>query len=269
MGEIDGDRPNGAEFTRVGDILAGMQPGAEIPVGPAVDRPRVCPACRGTGWLYPVIDGKPAYDRVISCECQAAAVRQQRFRASRLSEWQEYRLYNFNVRPGTDFAYQRALEMAKGKPRHHFLTLAGETGTGKTHLTKAIGVEWIERLAGTVLYVKVADVLDELRRGYDDKGSQPDEMSGFDRLMEWLKRVGLLIMDDLGVEKTTEWSSDKLDSIIDFRYEKGLATVLTTNLAPSQLGSRIESRLMGGVVVRIKAPDYRQIQAKQRKAGVK
>jgi len=267
MGELN-DRVNRAEFTKVGDIIAGMPAGSEIPVGPAVDRPSVCPACGGTGWLYPVIGGKVIYNRMISCECQAEAIKQQRFRTSRLPELidgKPPRFDNFDVRPGTETAYRRALEMAKGAAPHHFLTLAGETGTGKTHLAIAIGREWLEGGRGRVLYVKVADVLDELRRGYDDR--EPGEMSGFDRLMEWLKHVDLLIMDDLGVEKTTDWSSDKLDSIIDYRYEKGLTTVLTTNLAPSQLGSRIESRLRGGVVVRIKALDYRQIQAKRRKSA--
>lgn len=268
MESVTPDR--GGEFEPVKDILARItgQPGESIPAAPAE---AACPICRGTGWLHRVTPaGKVLFDQVVSCQCRAAETRVVSVRLSRLPTEDSARLSNFQVIKGTEVAFRAAVRMADGTAPHHFLTLAGLTGRGKTHLARGIGWAWIEQARGTVLYFKVAAFLDELRKGYDRKPENQGEMSGFDRLMDRASRVKLLILDDLGVEKSTEWSIDKLDSIIDYRYENRLATVITTNLAPGQLGARIESRLKGGVSVTIESNrDYREIQAKQRKGETK
>lgn len=260
----------GREFEPVKDILSRITglPDESVPAAPAE---LACPICRGIGWLHPVTPaGKVLFNQVVSCQCRAGETRIVSVRLSRLPADDSARLSNFQVIKGTEAAFKAAVRMADGTAPHHFLTLAGLTGRGKTHLARGIGWVWIEQAKGTVLYFKVAAFLDELRKGYDGKAEYEGEMSGFDRLMDRVSRVKLLILDDLGVEKSTEWSIDKLDSIIDYRYENRLATVITTNLAPGQLGARIESRLKGGIIVTIESSrDYREIQAKQRKGVAK
>jgi hypothetical protein len=70
----------------------------------------------------------------------------------------------------------------------------------------------------------------------------------------------LLILDDLGTEKLTDWAAEKLDTLIDHRYIKGLPLVVTTNVPAAQLSPRIASRLQDrrlGRVVTLSGPDYR------------
>lgn len=181
-----------------------------------------------------------------------------------LNTWRTHRLSNFLSRPGTERAYQAALDFAAGKAKHHFLTFGGETGRGKTHLALGIAWHWLENDMGLVKYYQVETLLDELRRGYGV--TDPDRQYTFDQLMKWLKIVDLLVLDDLGVEKPTEWAAAKLDSIIDYRYLNGRKTVFTTNLGTSALASRGEerlaSRLQEGVVEVLKCDDYRLIKGK-------
>lgn len=170
------------------------------------------------------------------------------------------RLFNFIPRKGTQEAYRAALAFCARTLPHHFLTLIGETGTGKTHLALGVAWHWLENDMGLVLYFNTAELLDELRRGYGT--SSPETQFNFDTFMKWLKTVELLVLDDLGVEKPTEWAAEKLDIIVDQRYLNDKPTVFTTNLSANALDARgqkrLASRLSEGTVVVLKSDDYRK-----------
>lgn len=170
---------------------------------------------------------------------------------------------------------QAAFDIAKGflKSDVWSLTLVGEPGRGKTFLAMAIGNYALDRSnyyddAGyPVIYYQVEDLLDELRAGYNYKGphyGDDDDRQGsepsYDGVMSDVLNIRLLILDDLGAEKRTEWASGKLDQIIDTRYREGRKTVVTTNVLPEKLGARISSRLKEGYRVVVKGPDYRVLQ---------
>lgn len=184
-----------------------------------------------------------------------------------IGTWQSHRLFTFIQRKGTEKAYSAALSFVSGQAGHHFLTLVGEPGTGKTHLALGIGWHWLEHDLGLVKYYQAESLLDELRRGY--YAGDPNRMQDLDLLMKWLKTVDLIILDDLGVEKPTEWAAAKLDTIIDHRYLNSKLTVVTTNLDPSAFASRGEARLVSrlseGIIEILECDDYRRIKAKLRK----
>jgi len=174
-----------------------------------------------------------------------------------------HKLQTFLPPKGSEEAHQAALDFVSGNAKHYFLTFVGEPGRGKSHLALGIGWHWLENNLGLVKYYQVESLLDDLRHGF--RADTDEKAQQFDELLERIKEVPLLILDDLGVEQSTPWARAKLDEIIDYRYIRWEKTVLTTNLAPAKLQDRIASRLQEGIVVVLEGGDYRLVKAKLRR----
>ncbi len=104
------------------------------------------------------------------------------------------------------------------------------------------------------IFLTVPDLLDWLRYSYDSTDAT------FEQRFEEIRNVNLLVLDDLGAHNATQWAAEKLFQVIDYRYTRKLATVVTTNLDLEDLDDRIRSRLQDPdlvTTVRITAPDYR------------
>jgi len=181
-------------------------------------------------------------------------------------------LMQFLPGKGTQKAYNAALNFVanpqdRPSPReHHFLTFVGEPGRGKTHLALGIGWQWLGNNMGLVKYWQVSELLDAMRAEYDST-PQDSYSNATPGAFEQAKKVSLLILDDLGVEKSTEWAVDKLDTLINHRWLEELPTVFTTNLAPGQLQPRLRSRIKEGVTVTLDGIDYREYKAKMRRGN--
>lgn len=166
--------------------------------------------------------------------------------SKRLHTWEDLGIVSLSQ------AYYAAKDMARGNlTRGNFLVLAGPTGVGKSHLAMAIAWEWFED-GFSVLFTRVDDLLDELRRGYDD--------GSYHQRLESVRRRGLLVLDDLGTEHAKDWAGEKVDRIVDWRYSARMPLVVTTNAKSEELAPRVASRLADhscSVVVQIDAEDYR------------
>lgn len=135
------------------------------------------------------------------------------------------------------------------------VVLMGNTGCGKTHLAVAMMRE-IGRIWDSV-FTSVPELLLKIRASFRD-GSPHTEEEIINRYTEG----GLLILDDLGAEKSTEYSITTLYLIIDRRIRDEQRTIITTNLTMDEieqgLGARIASRLSAMRVIKIGMPDYRK-----------
>jgi DNA replication protein DnaC len=139
------------------------------------------------------------------------------------------------------------------------IVLTGVPGTGKTHLAVAILRELAVgkkiKSETDACFIPVPELLAEIRASYRD--GDPDERDIIDRY----SRLPFLVLDDLGAEKTTEWSITTLYLIIDRRYRNMRPTIITTNLSLEQiavaLSERISSRLASGKVLLLTGQDYR------------
>lgn len=125
------------------------------------------------------------------------------------------------------------------------LLFTGQVGSGKTFLACCIANALLEK-GKLVLFAVVPDLLDQIRSTYDN-GRGQDEVSEFD-LLDTAKQVPLLILDDLGAHNYTEWTRNKIYSIINYRLNHQLPVVVTTNIIPEELekylGERTTSRLL-------------------------
>ncbi len=113
------------------------------------------------------------------------------------------------------------------------LILIGNNGVGKTHLACSIANKLIEN--GTpVIYGTLINLLAELRNSYDiDKNISEME------IFKLYENVDLLIIDDLGKEKPSEWGLEKLFTIVNSRYENNLPVIITTNYNQNSLAERL------------------------------
>jgi DNA replication protein DnaC len=100
-----------------------------------------------------------------------------------------------------------------------FLIL-GDLGVGKTHLGLAFLNEMIQRYQILCEYANVKTALDIAKESFDMRGQNP---------LDRMKRVDMLFLDDMGSERSTEWTVDAISTLITFRYMKYLPTVYTSN----------------------------------------
>lgn len=116
------------------------------------------------------------------------------------------------------------------------LVLAGPVGTGKTHAAYAVGNVAVARGVWAEAWT-LADLLADLR---------PEG----DRRADYLARTcDLLVLDDLGATRVSDFAVDVITSIVDVRVNEGRALVVTTNLPGAQAirdawGNRLTDRLM-------------------------
>ena len=110
------------------------------------------------------------------------------------------------------------------------LLLYGEVGTGKSYAAACIANYLLDKRTPVVMtsFVKLLDTM---------QGFKED-----DELIDRLNRAKLLIIDDLGAERSTDFALEKVYSIIDSRYRASLPIVLTTNLDLEQMKSQTDIR---------------------------
>lgn len=136
------------------------------------------------------------------------------------------------------------------------------TGSGKTSWACKIMSHYFRKIAFDTglenegLYIFLPTFLEDLRDNYDNK--DPD----FEQVLSMVKGCKLLIIDDIGAERVTEWVRERMVSVINTRVSNNLSTIYTSNLSPeelkAELGDRISSRVLGSSqVVEITGGDRR------------
>ena len=162
-----------------------------------------------------------------------------------------WNLPNFKIEPGNKVAYEATEEFIKDSKRG--LLFFGQAGTGKTHLAVKIALETKLKCK----FVKIPRLLMELKANFDGSSFENEN------IINKLSNMPLLILDDLGAEKASEWVAETIYVLIDERYGKMLPTIITSNYEPSLLAERLGDRILSRLsemcrFIEIKTSDKRQ-----------
>ena len=150
--------------------------------------------------------------------------------------FQENNFENFK----TNSSNKNAVEMIKdytnkciNNALNKGIIITGESGVGKTHLASSVANKLIEN-DKIVLIGRLSQLLDIIKETF--KNSEKSE----NELIELYSNVDMLIIDDLGTEKISNWALDKLYTIIENRNENRLPIIITTRFDKDELIERFK-----------------------------
>lgn len=191
---------------------------------------------------FPMLDGSGEYTQKkvrLNCKCdlEARANKEQQFQFEELQksihELQKLSLMDARLKEIKFDTYeqtvenQKVLELSKRYVARFDLMYQkgqgilfwGDVGTGKSYTAAAIANELIQRNVSVIMTSFIKLLASTKRFELED-----------DDLLERLNRAKLLIIDDLGAERGTDYALEKVYDIVDSRYRTGKPMILTTNL---------------------------------------
>ena len=198
-----------------------------------------CPlaVCDGSGWILD--------DRGDARECDCRQRRISRAAHARLGTGipKRFRGVSFDRKPIRDleplilrhvrrFVDEIDAQLDAGRG----LWFDGDVGTGKTSLAMLVA-QAADEAGRSVAVYSVPQLLAQIRSTYD-RESSGSYLDLFGRLCT----VDLLVLDDLGAEKTTEWVMEQLYSIVNERWQSSGSVLVTTN-APDPSGGTVVDQL--------------------------
>ena len=145
---------------------------------------------------------------------------------------------DFGNRKGSELAYKASFNYAKSfnPDNPTALILWGEPGNGKSLLAACVNNE-VRKLGHSTIFVSMPDLLKKIKNTFNS-GNKESEAE----ILGALDKCKLLIIDDLGAEKTSDWVEELIFTIIDNRYRKKKPILITSNLDPRMLSQKIGSR---------------------------
>jgi DNA replication protein DnaC len=289
-------------------MLLALGSGSSYAFGMALEN---CPLCRGTGWkLVPPntpnpdhefvsVDVQPGFAQgaprmAVACDCtmeERAGRVMERARIPKRYEHCDFESYVTDLTDGKTWMPQHAHSLKQAKlftqgfvreypgSSEKGLLFMGPSGVGKTHLAVAALKELIHR-GHAGLFCDYRELLKEIQASYNP-ASESTEM----KILEPIRNVEILVLDDLGASKPSDWVRDIVGIVLNARYNENRTTIITTNyldnpategeaarlpngklIAPTRedaleqrIGSRMRSRLYEMCrTVEVSAPDFRR-----------
>jgi DNA replication protein DnaC len=211
---------------------------AEIPMA-SVPTPQPKPECRicdGTGWKTIEIPGKAS--RVARCECRIDARATRLLKAASIpARYEHCTLSDFDISFAGVHRLLATARLAAGRFVEEYpieragLLLIGPIGVGKTHLAVGIIQELIRSKGVPCLFCDYRELLKEIQNSYN-ASVQTTELE----ILRPVFEAEVLVLDELGAVKPTEWVWDTVSHILNTRYNDKRTTIITTNFSDQPAG---------------------------------
>ncbi len=233
-------------------VQEAIQWGRTHPLSPL---PVACAACDDAGFVQ-VLDpalgpGDKGWQRLIPCPSCSTWEKGQRARLLAQSGVGEKNFQRWKYVAEAEEAFQATRALGEEGEGPLFLLIYGGLGCGKSHLARAAARATVER-GVPAQYWGIPRLLDRLVATV--------KTGELEQLMDDLAGLPLLVLDDFGRQKKTEWGDGRLEELIRRRHDAPLATILTTNFGlrdiPPWLVSLFGDREKGRIVFN-SAPDFR------------
>lgn len=213
----------------------------------ATAEPPSCPLCFGTG--MEVVAGKGAR----RCHCRSRDVRAKLLEGARIPHrFAECSLSNYHPASNNGSqlrAYNYAYKLVREYPAVDCgLLLTGPCGVGKTHLAAALIRGLVERGVPCLFY-EFGALLKQVLESYN-----PLSRASETKVLAPVFDAEVLVLDELGASKPTDWVRDRMMHIINTRYNNRKLAIFTTNYLDvsrhpaeetleDRIGARMRSRL--------------------------
>ena len=205
-----------------------------------------CELCNNTGWI---VDEN---NNATPCKCYKERIKSNKIKFANIPDaFKDIRLRSFN----TGFYKDKdGISEVVNTIKYYLNTINDQIeegiglymysetkGSGKTRMATSLANELIYEHEMNVRFVTSLDIISEIRATWD----KDTEFQSESRLMNYLKSVEVLVIDDFGTEVYKEWLDDKFYQIINARYINKLITIYTSNFRLDQLkyDERIKNRI--------------------------
>lgn len=187
----------------------------------------------------------------------------KRYAKARFPAHKTYEDFDFSFQPSIDKKLFNDVLTCQFIKEKNNVVFIGNPGTGKTHLSTAIGIHALHKNA-KVLFTSVTDMLHNLNAAKAD--------NSYYKKLELYLEPSLLILDELGFKKIPSYSADDFFAVISRRYETG-SIIITTNKAFEQWGDIFDDNVLTSAILdriihhstifKINGPSYRSKNLKQ------
>ena len=189
-----------------------------------------CEHCHGTGFEIVARDGR---EFAVACACRRreSGSEDDFYASCRIPPRYEHcSLANFEpYSPVHRNALEKAMRYCSGYPflgesEGLGLLFTGSNGTGKTHLAVAVMRELVLNKGVSAQFWDFHELMREIRKAYD-----PEIRLTEFQVLAPIIEMDVLLLDDLGAWKITDWMNDTLFHILNKRYLARRASIITTN----------------------------------------
>jgi DNA replication protein DnaC len=240
------------------------------------EEPQTCPTCGGTGWKDVVVGNEK---RVTRCGCFLQTQTKQILAASEIpARYADCEFSNYQT-GGNDGLAAAKIKIETWAGQYPLdrsgLLLVGPSGVGKTHLSVAALKQLIKK-GVHCLFCDYRELLKKIQNSYNPS-VQTTELE----LLRPIFETEVVLLDDLGAVKPSEWVWDTVSLVLNARYNEKLTTIITSNFLDGasaaaekldgprravreetlgdRVGERMRSRLFEMCrLVQVNGKDYRQ-----------